>query len=131
METMKTTEPVRMDPVSSRQKPHARAYTPEEIDQMPGLEVVDKRTSTGKLFSLGGNLFQSILYSDPVHYLDKKTGRWEEIDNTLIPVVTTQVIVACGSCNLEHAIAQLKHRHVKRTTAQVEYENLLVFVRFI
>ena len=68
----------------TKQRPHARMLKPEEIDRLPGREMTEKRTRNGKVFSLGGNLFQSVLFFDPVHYMDKKTGQWEEIDNTLI-----------------------------------------------
>lgn len=60
--------------------------TAEEMDRIPGKETKEKRTRGGKIFNLGRNLHQAVLYADPVHYRDKQTGEWEEIDNTLIPV---------------------------------------------
>ncbi len=66
-----------------KEKPHARMRTSEEIDAMPAEEMTEKRTRSGKLFSLGENLYQAILYPTPVHYQDKTTGEWREIDNTL------------------------------------------------
>ena len=67
-----------------KQKPYARMYKPEEIDRLSGREMPEKRTRTGKVYSLSGNLYQSILYPDPVHFQDRKTGLWEEIINTLV-----------------------------------------------
>ena len=67
-----------------RKLPDARMRTQNEIDQMPGEEMLEKRTASGKLYSLGENLFQAVLYGSPVHYKDKATGEWREIDNTLV-----------------------------------------------
>lgn len=63
-------------------KPHMRSR--EEIDEMQGVEVEEKRTEMAKLYSLGEDIFQAVLFEEPVHYLDKKTGKWEDIDNELV-----------------------------------------------
>lgn len=84
MENIQSSELGQLNPVVSKQKPHTRMLRPEEIDKLPGREMAEKRTRAGKVFSLSGNLYQSILYPDPVHFQDGKTGRWEEINNTLV-----------------------------------------------
>lgn len=58
----------------------------EELNRIPGNETKAKRTRTGKIFNLGNNRHQAVLFAEPIHYRDKTTGEWEEIDNTLIPV---------------------------------------------
>lgn len=68
---------------SASEKSYDAPVTPKEIDRMPGSEDCAKRTRSGKLYSLGRSLYQAVLYPDPIHYQDKATGRWEEIDNTL------------------------------------------------
>ena len=57
---------------------------PEEMNRMPGHEVVSSRRLSSKTFLLGENLYQSVLFADQVHFLDKRTKNYEEIDNTLI-----------------------------------------------
>lgn len=69
-----------------KKKPHDRPVTPDEMNRMPGRENHAKRTRLGKIFSLGRGLYQSVLYPEPVHYQDRDTGEWREIDNTLIPM---------------------------------------------
>ncbi len=61
-----------------------RRATPEEMNRMPGKEMPESRTAGSKVFHLGVNLYQSVLYPDQVHFQDKATGKWEEIDNTLV-----------------------------------------------
>lgn len=68
-------------------KPHDKPVTPVEMNLLPGTEDPAKRTRTGKIFSLGRNLYQAVLYPDPVHYQAKETGEWHEIDNTLVATV--------------------------------------------
>ncbi len=66
-------------------RPHDAPVTAEQMKYMPGREAKEKRTRAGKIYSLGQNLHQAVLFADPVHYRSKATGAWEEIDNTLIP----------------------------------------------
>ena len=61
-----------------------RRATPEEMNRMPGKEMPESRTAGSKVFRLGENLYQSVLYPNQVHFQDKETGKWEEIDNTLV-----------------------------------------------
>ena len=53
------------------------------------------------------------------------------VDDALVPVVAAQVVVASGGGYLEHAVAQLQHRHVEGAAAQVEHEDLLVVVDLV
>ena len=48
------------------------------------------------------------------------------VDDALVPVVATEVRVAGGRLDLEHAVADLEHRHVERAAAEVEDEDRLV-----
>ncbi len=64
--------------------PCPQRMKPSETNSQPGKEQRGQRTRGGKLFRLGENVYQAVLYPDAVHYQDKKTGSWEEIDNTLV-----------------------------------------------
>ena len=44
-------------------------------------EVLEERTAYSKTFRLSNGLNIAALYSEPIHY--QKSGKWEEIDNTL------------------------------------------------
>ena len=48
------------------------------------------------------------------------------VDDALVPVVAAEVRVAGGRLDLEHAVADLEHRHVERAAAEVEDEDRLV-----
>ena len=50
----------------------------------------------------------------------------EPVDDPLVPVVATEVGVAVGALDLEHAVADLEHRHVERAATEVEHQHLLV-----
>ena len=43
----------------------------------------------------------------------------DETDNRIVPVVTTELGVAIGGQNFEHAVANFQHGDVKRATAEV------------
>lgn len=49
-------------------RPHDAPVTAEQMKHMPGTEAKEKRTRTGKIYSLGQNLHQAVLFADPVHY---------------------------------------------------------------
>ena len=53
----------------------------EQTDALRGTEIKEKRTRCGKVFALGGNRFQAVTYTDPVHCYNEETHVWEEIDN--------------------------------------------------
>ena len=80
---------------------HVEAEMNKEATQQPSIvseeptlnklnENLEERTSATKVFSLGENRFQAVIYPEPVHYLDNETGEWEDIDNTLICVTTEE-----------------------------------------
>ena len=50
----------------------------------------------------------------------------EPVDDRLVEVVAAEVVVARGRLDLEHAVADLQHRHVERAAAEVEDEDRLV-----
>ena len=50
----------------------------------------------------------------------------QPVDDALVPVVAAEVRVAGGRLHLEHAVADLEHRHVERAAAEVEDEDRLV-----
>ncbi len=57
---------------------------PEEANSKPGKEQCAQRMRGSKVFRLGENVYQVVVYPDAVHYQDKKTGEWIEIDNMLV-----------------------------------------------
>src|SRR5206468_11836950 len=48
------------------------------------------------------------------------------VDDRLVEVVATEMVVAGGRLDLEDAVAELEHRHVERAAAEVEDEDGLV-----
>ncbi len=50
----------------------------------------------------------------------------EPVDHGLVEVVAAEVVVARGGLHLEHALAELEHRHVERAAAEVEDEDRLI-----
>ena len=50
----------------------------------------------------------------------------EPVDDRLVEVVAAEVVVTRGRLDLEHAVADLEHRHVERAAAEVEDEDRLV-----
>ena len=64
--------------------PVMRRMKPEETKDKPVKEQCEKRTRGSKMFSLGENVYQAVMYPEAVHFQDKSTGEWKEIDNTLI-----------------------------------------------
>ena len=52
--------------------------------------------------------------------------RREPVDDRLVEVVAAEVVVTRGRLDLEHAVADLEHRHVERAAAEVEDEDRLV-----
>ena len=70
--------------MDKKQRKHNRfrsTMTKEQTDALRGTEIVSKRTRCGKVFAMGGNRFQAVTYTDPVHRYNEKTRSWDEIDN--------------------------------------------------
>ena len=55
----------------------------------------------------------------------------QPVDDRLVEVVAAEVVVARGGLDLEHAVADLEHRHVERAAAEVEDEDRLVGVLLV
>lgn len=68
--------------MSDLQKDNFHQFTPEEIDQLPGREVKEKRTRSSKTYALGNGLYQAVVYPEAVHFRNDK-GEWEDIDHSL------------------------------------------------
>lgn len=49
-----------------------------------GGEIKEKRTSSAKVYSLGGGRYQAVLYPEPVHY-QNESGEWLEIHSAEMP----------------------------------------------
>jgi hypothetical protein len=61
--------------------------------------------------------------STPWSFLNESTS---QSMTALVPVVATEAGVAVGALDLEHAVADLEHRHVEGAAAEVEHEDRLV-----
>ena len=53
------------------------------------------------------------------------------VDDSLVPVVTTEVRVAVRALYFKHSIADFEHAHVKRSAAQVENQNGFIFAALV
>jgi hypothetical protein len=73
------------------------------------------------LQTLGGHLVGRKI--DAVRSLELAN---EPVDNTLIPIVATEVGVAVGRLDFEDAVANFEHRHVECAAAQVEHQDGLI-----
>ena len=76
-------------------------------------------------------LFQSLhshLVTGQVYALGALELCKHVIYNLLIEVVAAQTVVACGSQNLDNAVANLDDRYIEGTAAQVVYHDLLLFL---
>ena len=52
------------------------------------------------------------------------------IDEGLVEVVATEVRIAVGADDAEHAVSYLEHRHVERAAAEIEHDDLLLGLLF-
>ncbi len=52
--------------------------------------------------------------------------RDDPVDDLLVPVVTTEVVVTAGRLDLDDAVADLEQGHVERAAAEVEHQDRLV-----
>jgi hypothetical protein len=92
---------------------------------------VDLRLLGGRELDLGlfGRLVEALKrhrIAAQVDSLGALELRDQPVDDRLVEVVATQVVVARSGLDLEHAVADLEHGHVERATAEVEDEDRLV-----
>lgn len=90
----------KMNPEQLRKFPFDRMVPHEEMNQMPGAEDVSRRTRASKVFSLGRNLYQAVLYPETVH-AQAKDGTLVEIDNTLETRKDDRGLLLCNRQNPE------------------------------
>ncbi len=105
---------------AAMEKAFGAPVTAEKMQRLPGQETKAKRTRAGKIFDLGRNLHQAVLFADQVHFQNRETGEWEEIDNTLVPMTD-----ASGSTYLTNrANGELKAEfHPTTDAATIRLEN--------
>ena len=89
----------------------------DDLISMPAQEDMDKRTETSKVFSLGENRFQAVLFAEPVHYLDPDTGRYEAIDNRLDDISQEKG---------ERVLRNRKNPHLKVSMAAADQDESVV-----
>ncbi len=78
----------------------------EQFDQLPGTEIKEKRSRYSKVFALGGNRFQAVTYTDPIHRYNKQTRTWEELDNRFTATSRMESAKAARKQGLMPAMAQ-------------------------
>ena len=72
----------------------------KDSDNRLAQEVETERTMFGKVFSFGGNQFQGVTYSEPVHQMNRESGKWEEIDATFREAEDKRLIANAGTLNI-------------------------------
>ena len=92
---------------------------------------VDLGDGGGRQLDLGllGRLVQALqrhLVDGQIDALLTLELRAHPVDDRLVEVVATQVVVTGGGLDFEHPVADLEHGHVERATAQVEDQDRLV-----
>ena len=73
-------------PATSAQKPSflpLEAWLRQCGDQLQ--EVAEQRSEMGKLFRLGENRFRAVLYANSIHYKDRRSGKFRNINNRFVP----------------------------------------------
>ena len=97
---------------------------------------VDFSRSRRRQFNLG--LFGSFLQTLHSHRVGCQVGTfvvlellYQPVDDSLVEVITTQVSITVGRKHFEYAATELQDRDIERTTTQVEYGDLHIFVGLI
>ena len=60
----------------------AKMLSQEQLSELPGKEMTEKRTINSKTYDLGGGHYQAVIYPEPVHYRNA-AGEWEEMNHSL------------------------------------------------
>lgn len=55
----------------------------------------------------------------------------EPVDDAVVPVVPTEVVVTAGGADLDHALADLEQRHVERAATEVEDQDGLLLLALV
>ena len=55
----------------------------------------------------------------------------EPVDDPVVPVVATEVVVTRGRADLDHAVADLEQRHVERAATEVEDQDGLLLLALV
>ena len=93
-----------------------------QVDRgLAGAGQLDLRLLGGLLEALLGDLV--LAQVDAVAHLELVD---HPVDDAGVPVVTTEVVVAGGRLDLDHALADLEQGHVERAAAEVEHQDGLV-----
>ena len=78
------------------------------------------------LFRRLGEALQGLFVLAQIDAFVALEGGGQVIDDHLVEVIAAQMGVATGGEHLKHAVANLQHRDVKRTAAQIEHQDALV-----
>ena len=93
-----------------------------QVDRgLAGARQLDLRLLGGLLEALLGDLVGGEV--DAVAHLELVD---HPVDDALVPVVTTEVVVTGGRLDLDDALADLEQRHVERAATEVEDQDRLV-----
>ena len=63
-------------------------------------EIETLRTETGSVFSFGGNKFEGVAYGEAVHQMNRKTGKWEEIDASFKKAEDGKLLASAGTLTM-------------------------------
>ena len=66
---------------------------------LPRVELADKRTSFSKTYDNRDGTYTYESYLEPVHYMDRATGMWEEIDRSLVETTTPRGVGYANKAN--------------------------------
>ena len=91
-------------------------------------DVVALRGGEGNLglLCLFLDALQGVRLLGDVHTLAALEFCQNPVDDSIVPVITTQVGVTVGSLHLEHTVADFQHGDIEGTTTKVIHGNLLV-----
>jgi len=89
-------------------------------------ELMNAGESSLGLLDLAFELLHSSLVFGDVDLGLLAENLGEVLDDTLVEVLSAEMVVARSSDDLEHSLIDLENRHVERTSSQIEHENVLL-----